>query len=183
MRPSTSQAIRVQLIAGMEERAASLGGKARRVLEARLTDLRAEQPDAPSATEGAAGTTGSALASRTPASACAMPLDDLGKDFAGNALIDRATYPELPALDTFRSLWSTIRSDTHLQQAVAQTSPGAGPLNSAALVSRSMALMRDLSPGYLRQFLAYVDDLAWLEQLDAVSGAPTTKKRSRRKPK
>ena len=46
--------------------------------------------------------------------------------------------------------------------------------------------MRELSPGYLRAFLAYVDDLAWLEQLGTVgmtTSAAATKKRAPRKPR
>jgi hypothetical protein len=47
--------------------------------------------------------------------------------------------------------------------------------------------MREASPGYLRSFLAYVDDLAWLEQLGsagpaAAPGAGAPRKRARRKP-
>jgi hypothetical protein len=45
--------------------------------------------------------------------------------------------------------------------------PGnAGPLNSESLVYRSLSLMRELSPEYLRQFLGYVDALSWIEQLN-----------------
>lgn len=36
---------------------------------------------------------------------------------------------------------------------------------------RALALMRTLSPGYLLQFLAYVDALSWLQQLHDDSGA------------
>jgi len=44
--------------------------------------------------------------------------------------------------------------------------------------------MRELSPGYLRAFLAYVDDLAWLEQLGSmgtVTSSAAPKKRAPRK--
>lgn len=46
--------------------------------------------------------------------------------------------------------------------------------------------MRETSPGYLRAFLVYVDDLAWLEQLSTAGKAtPMTapKKRAARKPR
>lgn len=45
------------------------------------------------------------------------------------------------------------------------------------LVHRSMALMRSLSPDYLAHFLAYVDDLSWLEQL--AGSTPSTSATSR----
>jgi hypothetical protein len=68
---------------------------------------------------------------------------------------------------------------------VGQTPTDAGPLNSTALASRAIALMQQLSPAHLRAFLAYVDDLAWLEQMDSpgvdAGSATARKKRARRK--
>jgi hypothetical protein len=180
MRPSASQAIRVQLIAAMETRAAGLDGEARRVLEERVAALRAipanELPD--TAADGSAWE--SATRPRRG------PLGSLVDSIASDASAERAAYPELPALEDLRNLWSNIRADSQLQHSVAHTPVDAGPLNSAALVSRSIALMRELSPGYLRSFLAYVDDLAWLEQLGSASaatasGAAAIKKRARHK--
>jgi hypothetical protein len=40
----------------------------------------------------------------------------------------------------------------------------AGPLNSHALVLQTLSLMRDLSPDYLRRFVAGVEALQWLER-------------------
>ncbi len=48
----------------------------------------------------------------------------------------------------------------------------AGPLNSSSLVHRSLALMREVSPGYLRHFLSYVDALAWPGQLGGDGAVP-----------
>lgn len=39
-----------------------------------------------------------------------------------------------------------------------------GPLNSEALIIRSLAKMQELSPGYSNRFVAYMDTLLWLEQ-------------------
>ena len=99
-----------------------------------------------------------------------------------------SSRPVLPALEGFRKTWSAVRSESRLRQSLAFVPTNAGPLNSAALVHRSMALMRELSPGYLRHFLAYVDDLSWLEQLGASVGSKpvartaSAKKRARKKP-
>lgn len=176
MRPDTTSAIRAHLIAAMELRLAGLDGEARRALEARLAELSAidaaaldEAPDA-NATSPDPGR-----------------LRELVDHFARRAPPGRAAYPEVPALAGFRQLWTTLRADSRLRQSVAPTPSGAGPLNSTALASRAMALMRELSPAYLRSFLAYVDDLAWLEQMGGAgstpaSGAAATKKRVRRKP-
>jgi hypothetical protein len=175
MRPDTTSAIRAQLIAALEQRAANLDGAARRVLDARLAELRA--PDA-EALDQMPGTHG--------ASPQRSPLRELTDQLARETPADRATYPDLPALADFRKLWSTLRADSQLQQSVAHIPTDAGPLNSAALASRAIALMRELSPEYLRAFLAYVDDLAWLEQLGTAApatGAVATKKRAPRKPR
>ena len=165
----------------MEQRAARFDGEARRVLDERLTALRAVAAD-----EGA----NAADSDGTPN--LVMPpsvgsLSELADSIAGEASPERAAYPELPALEDFRTLWSAIRSDRQLQQSVAQTPTDAGPLNSAALVSRSIALMRELSPDYLRSFLGYMDDLAWLERMGGVgfpggTNASTNKKRARLRP-
>jgi len=103
---------------------------------------------------------------------------------------EAVSLPPLEALDEFQQIWSQVRTQSQVRQSMEQAPTNAGPLNSSALVHRSIALMRDLSPGYLQQFLAYIDDLAWLEQLGASSGpvikdapAPAAKKRSRRKAK
>lgn len=173
MRPDAASAIRAQLIASLERRAASLDGAARRRLDARLAELAADagHPDeAPAA---------------TPDVCPPGPLRELA-DRLAQAPSDRTAYPELSALADFRQLWATLRADSQLRQSVAHAPTDAGPLNSAALASRAIALMRDTSPGYLRAFLAYVDDLAWLEQMRdaglATTSGTATLKRARRKP-
>jgi hypothetical protein len=174
MRPDAASAIRAQLIAAMAQRAASLEGEARRALDARLAELQTSDADAPE---------------ETPASGAARthpgPLRELVERRDREASTERAAYPDVPALAGFRQLWSTLRTDSQLQRSVAHAPTDAGPLNSTALASRAIALMRELSPDYLRSFLAYVDDLAWLEQLGSggtIIPAVAKKKRVRRKP-
>ncbi|KQX99434.1 hypothetical protein ASD22_04020 [Rhodanobacter sp. Root480] len=170
MRADTTTAIRSRLIAAMEQRTASLDGEARRALETRLAELR--PPDA--------------APDKIPARPPHSGLRELIANLTREASPQTAAYPDIPALADFRQLWSTLRADSQLQQSVAHATTDAGPLNSTALANRAIALMRELSPAYLRAFLAYVDDLAWLEQMDnASSGAGSAgskKKRARRKP-
>jgi hypothetical protein len=45
-------------------------------------------------------------------------------------------------------------------------------------VHRSLSLMRELSPGYLQQFLSYVETLSWMEQLN-IGAAPAEKETPR----
>ncbi len=92
---------------------------------------------------------------------------------------EQAPYPELPALAQFRELWTQVRSSSQMRQSLAQAPADGGPLNSGVLVHRAMSLMGDTSPGYLQHFLAYVDALSWMEQLQAwgvLSGRKTAPK-------
>lgn len=100
--------------------------------------------------------------------------------------------PEL--LDYFRETWSKLSADSQLRASLEQVPKNAGPLNSSSLVHRSLSLMRELSPEYLRQFLSYVDALSWLQQMNgdeaatgdeaargAVGGGASAKKSTRKR--
>jgi len=76
-------------------------------------------------------------------------------------------YPHLPALEDFRRLWSQQRTREQLRATLQPPPAGAGPLNSASLAHRALALMRTASPGYLQHFMAHLDALSWLEQMRA----------------
>ncbi|MGY1458705.1 MULTISPECIES: DUF2894 domain-containing protein [unclassified Luteimonas] len=80
---------------------------------------------------------------------------------------DRPAWPELPALQGFRALWARMRTEEQLRRALAPAPADAGPLNSVTLVHRTLVLMREESPGYLRHFTAYVDALACLQDVQA----------------
>ena len=100
------------------------------------------------------------------------PLGELVDLLDGSAAGLASTFPELPAVGEFQKIWSRIRTESQLRQSLEQTPENAGPLNSSALVHRSMALMRDVSPGYLRHFLSYIDDLSWMERLGDGKASP-----------
>lgn len=70
---------------------------------------------------------------------------------------------ELASVQRFRQAWLAGRSDEQVAQALGRKPANAGPLNSHALVLHSLALMRELSPDYLRRFLTHVETLQWLE--------------------
>ena len=53
-----------------------------------------------------------------------------------------------------------------MNQALEQAPKNAGPINSHALLLRSLALMREISPDYLNRFMSYADTLLCLEQCD-----------------
>jgi hypothetical protein len=164
--------VRFRLIEALERRAASHSGEARRLLDARLSELMAEyaaldvhvQPEVAPArkrTPGALGQLVADLESQAPAKS-GQPVRD-GKTLN--------VSPEL--IDYFRATWARARAGQQLREAQVQVPQNAGPLNSSSLVHRSLSLMRELSPGYLQQFLAYADALSWLEQLSPLDVAPS----------
>jgi hypothetical protein len=127
------------------------------------------------------------LASRRTATAAPAPHTAIAPGApAPPHLAGREGSPELPMLDYFRETWSRFSTEKHFRQSLAQVPDNAGPLNSHSLVHRSLALMRERSPGYLRQFLSYVDALSGMEQLAgpvaspgaAAAPAPTTQRAS-----
>ena len=88
------------------------------------------------------------------------------RDVRDAALAGEAIDPtELPSLRRFRASWSRYAAEDQVVQAMGRSPDKAGPLNSHALVLRSLALMRELSPDYLRRFMAQLDSLLWLEDL------------------
>lgn len=78
-----------------------------------------------------------------------------------------AAGDELLSARRFRETWSRMAAEEQVLRAVVRGPENAGPLNSHQLVLRTLALMRDLSPDYLRRFLAQADALLWLEQAQA----------------
>ncbi len=86
----------------------------------------------------------------------------------------RDRSPDLPVLDYFREMWSRFSTEKTLRQSLEQVPDNAGPLNSNSLIHRSLSLMRELSPGYLQQFLSYVEALSWMEQLAVPEAARTS---------
>jgi hypothetical protein len=168
---------RFRAIEALALRAGRHSGEARRLLDARLSELMAEyaalapRPDeAPApdskhstpATRGALGELVDYLANQPRAAGDAHARDANGPTVS----------PEL--IEYFRATWARVRTGQQLRVAEVLVPQNAGPLNSSSLVHRALSLMRELSPGYLQQFLAYADALSWLEQLNA-GGTPPAK--------
>jgi len=151
----------------LERRAARHEGDVRRLLDERLSTLVAAYAAKVERATSAPANGGSA---RTPLG----PLVDTLAAHAATRGADR--YPELPALDDFKELWTRLRTESQLRQSLEQVPANAGPLNSSTLVHRSIALMREVAPGYLQHFVAYADALSWMEQMGygapAVAEAP-----------
>jgi hypothetical protein len=98
-----------------------------------------------------------------------------------------AAPDELASARRFRRSWESGRTLDRLEQALARTPANAGPLNSHALVLRSLEALRDLSPDYLRRLLVQVESLQWLEKArekyprEQAKGAAPARRGRRRK--
>ncbi|RQQ58922.1 DUF2894 domain-containing protein [Burkholderia stagnalis] len=166
--------VRFHLMDALARRAAGHDGDARRLLDARLATLLAGYADI--VERGAPNAADVGIPPGEPARGEPAPgepargepargaLAALVAQLARDAQADRAGID--PAMiEFFRETWSKVRTEKQYRQALDQVPRNAGPLNSSSLVHRSLSLMRDLSPGYLQQFLSYVDALSWLEDL------------------
>jgi hypothetical protein len=191
--------VRFRFIDALDRRAASHGGEARRILDDRLSRLIADyaadiaRADAAGEVEGSVRDADcTALPADQPARGALAGLVDYIASHApagGSVRMDQAAPRTAPPsepemLDYFRETWSRVRAEKQLRQSLGQVPRNAGPLNSSSLVHRSLSLMRELSPEYLKQFLSYVDTLSWLEQLgngEAAAGKDAPRAKSGRK--
>ena len=192
--------MRFHFIEALERRAATHDGEVRRVLNDKLCKLlegyagdlekaatkgrhdnSATTPCPPA--RGALGELVDFIASQAAARSGSLAADDTA--------LPPAYLPELEALDDFKKIWSKVRTESQVRQSLEQVPENAGPLNSGSLVHRSITLMRELSQGYLQQFLSYVDALSGIEQMNGGSAlvthdaprAPSARKRVRSKPR
>jgi hypothetical protein len=109
-----------------------------------------------------------------------VPADD---PLAHGAQPHQNALPELNSVRRFCETWSRICAEDQVDLAVERGPENAGPLNSHMLVLRSLALMRELSPHYLRRFMAHADALLWIEQASARLKPPAAKPKAVRSAK
>jgi hypothetical protein len=84
---------------------------------------------------------------------------------------------ELASVRRFKRAWGSQLALAKFDEALARGPANAGPLNSHALVLRSLAMMREISPEYLRRFLLYVETLQWLEGAEVAPAKRKSRKR------
>lgn len=162
--------MRFAFIDALASRARAHEGEARRLLDARLSDLIASYADDLDAWSPRAATArmrdDGARALRTLAAALQQrtPIACADAPSPGQAP---------PVLDEARRLWTRVRTDSQLRATLDDLPVDAGPLNSATLVHRALHLMRDVSPDYLQHFIAYADTLSSLEQMQHALAALT----------
>jgi len=155
--------VRFHYIEALQRRAAGFEGEARRMLEDRLAALvrdyaailaqAGRDPDRPEPARDRRAMLGEALD---------LLAGRAGQDGAPH----HASRPRMAALTRAQQTWAEVRTRSQVRHSLGQTAEGAGPLNSARLVHRALGVMGACSPAYLERFLAYLDALAWLEQVD-----------------
>ncbi len=126
-----------------------------------------------------------------PAPASDCPLAQLNRELAMRSQADAdsvrvgegASMSEMKSVRQFSEVWSKISAEQQVVKALHQGPENAGPLNSHKLMLRSLSLMRELSPDYLRRFMSQMDSLLWLEQANAnlARPAPRAARTSRQK--
>lgn len=171
--------VRFHFIEALARRASAQTGEARRLLDEKLSallDAYAVQVQAADATKALASDDAKSSASGCDSLAdlVAYIATQRSENAQDKTASERPAYPELWATDFFRETWSKVSANQQIRQSQKHVPENAGPLNSNHLVHRSLALMGDLSPGYLRHFLSYVDGLSWMDQLTG-SGAAAAK--------
>lgn len=168
-----AQPLRFGLVAAMARRAALHEGEARARIDARIRALVAEleapavadaAPQAVDVQEGGLG----ALTARLAAQAAARGEAPLPSP-PGAGL---TAMPEPRVLAHVRRVWAGLNAERRLTQSVDALPENPGPLNSQHLLHRSLTLMREVAPGCLHRFMARVDALAALEQMQAAAAAP-----------
>lgn len=168
--------VRFRFIEAMAKRAAAHGGEARRMLDDKVAALLAaygkdlEKAQSADVAEQQAAPEPSALAGLVEHIAKHAPPMQVDAPARGLATAS-APSTELKSIRYFKSTWSKLSADRRLTQSLAKVPENAGPLNSHHLVHRSLTLMRDLSPEYLNRFMAYVDALSWVDQLNGSNAA------------
>ena len=180
--------VRFRFIEAMAKRATAHGGEARRMLNDKVATLLAAYDE-----DRAKAQPTSTAEQKTAAEP--SPLAELAEHIsrhapmAGNAPAAPAAAakagattkasaappaPELKSIRYFQSTWSKLSADRRLTQSLSKVPENAGPLNSHHLVHRSLTLMHNLSPEYLNRFMAYVDALSWVDQLNGSGAAPAS---------
>jgi hypothetical protein len=96
---------------------------------------------------------------------------------------EEGPWPELRSAQRFRATWERLSAEDAVVQAAHRAPENAGPLNSHMLVLRTLGLMAERSPHYLRSFLTHTETLLWLDQAQAQLKAPTPKAAKAARPK
>lgn len=176
-----ADAVHAHYVAALTRRLQAAPDAVQRVLRAKLPVVATVEPEAQATAVPAAPP----RRPRAPPPKPLTPLARLNQHIAtaAQAAGSTAGRPELRSAQAFRETWSRLCAEDEVVQAVQRGPENAGPLNSHMLVLRTLGLMRELSPDYLRRFMAHADTLLWLEQASAQLKQPASKPKAARQKK
>jgi len=122
---------------------------------------RSPHPSLPPKGEGASS---AQRAAPSPLAALNAHIAQASQAAAAGLQSGAGQWPELRSAQRFRETWERLGAEEAVVKATHRAPENAGPLNSHMLVLRTLGLMRELSPHYLRRFLSHTETLLWLEQ-------------------
>ncbi|MGQ0710761.1 MAG: DUF2894 domain-containing protein [Rhodoferax sp.] len=179
---SPTDPLRARYLHALQQRVADQSGAVREHLLQRLAALANEEPPATSVVRACGRSDRPAQAPLLAQLRAALAARARGPGNASATAPGAPAHPrdELHSLRRFRETWSKVAAEQQLAQALAQAPQNAGPLNSQRLMLQSLALMRRLSPNYLRHFLDHAQGLQWLEDSGASLGRVAKRSRAQR---
>jgi len=182
----TGDPVGFHYLEALSRRAAAHRGNARRLLDATLLDAIARYQSRCTAAPECAmnnGPADDACASRETLADLVRHLMQHDASRCGTPDGERAAHrTELRSIRDHRSMWSKLRANQQVRQALLQLPKNAGPLNSHRVALQSLALMRDISPDYLNRFMTHVDTLLCLEHGERALPPPRAKPARKRTP-
>jgi len=95
----------------------------------------------------------------------------------------QATRGELRSAQAFRESWERLHAADAVHEALQRGPENPGPLNPHELMLRTLRLLSELSPDYLRRFMAHADALLWLDEASALLKAAPAGKAKKARPK
>jgi hypothetical protein len=91
-------------------------------------------------------------------------VQSIGNSWGHPASDGNECQAELSSYRLIQQTWVKFQSERLVSLANHECPENSGHLNSQMLVTRSLGIMRDLSPSYLNRFVSYIDTLLWLER-------------------
>jgi len=88
---------------------------------------------------------------------------------------------ESSAMGYLRESLVRRNSERRVARAIQDGPENPGPLNSQALIIRSLSMMRGLSPSYSNRFVSYMETLLWLEQAGRAAAPAKSRGAGRRR--
>jgi hypothetical protein len=82
------------------------------------------------------------------------------------AAVDVEPPRELKSARGLRKARARQSAASLVNQAAVDCPQNSGPLNPHMLATRTLAMIREISPGYLQHMVAYIDTLFWLESVE-----------------